>query len=303
MIREWLHGRGTEAPKAGRRRLSTAVVPIVLAALLCYAVCPASDRSAGAADRYSFGVVPQFEERKLYSIWKPIIDELHRRTGIDFTLVATLKMHDFEKEFMRGGFDFVYINPFHILKSKDTARYLPLARDKAPLRGILVVRKGSNLQKASELNGKVVAFPSPNSVGASLLLRADLARIHRVTVKPLYVKSHSSVYLHVAKGLAAAGGGVEKTLQEQPPAVRDALRVIYVTRDMPSHPVAAHPRVPKEEREKVRQALLEMGNTPEGRALLSKVPIQQIVDTSRENYEEMSGWGLDPYWDADWVED
>ncbi len=303
MIRDWPHGKGTEAPMARCRRLSAVMVRIVLAALLCYAVCPASDRNAVAAEKYTFGVVPQFEQRKLYSIWKPIIDELHRRTGIEFTLLTTLKMHDFEKESMRGGFDFVYINPFHILKSKGTAGYLPLARDKAPLRGILVVRRDSPLLKASELNGKVVAFSSPNAVGGSLLLRADLQRIHRVTVKPLYVKSHSSVYLHVVKGLAAAGGGVEKTLQEQPPAVRDALRVIYTTRDMPSHTVAAHPRVPKEQREKVRQALLEMGTTPEGRALLSKVPIKQIVDTSRENYEEMSGWGLDSYWDADWSED
>jgi phosphonate transport system substrate-binding protein len=261
------------------------------------------DPDAAAAARYTFGVVPQFEQRKLYSIWKPIIDELQRRTGLDFTLVTTLKIQDFEKEFSRGGFDFVYMNPYYVLKARETGGYLPLLRDKPVLRGILVVPKDSGLVKVQDLDGKVVAFPSPNAVGASLLMRADLERIHHVSVKPLYVKTHSSVYLHVVTGLAAAGGGVEKTLQEQERPVRDSLRVIYTTRSIPSHPIAAHSRVPKEHREKVRQALLEMGTTPEGRDLLSKVPIKQLVSSSLDDYREMFGWGLDAYWDAGWSGD
>ena len=96
---------------------------------------------------------------------------------------------------------------------------------------------------------------------------------------------------------------MEKTLQEQEPMVREALRIIYTTRSMPSHPVAVHPRVPKKDREKVRQALLEMGNTPEGRELLSKVPIKQIIATSLDDYKEMFRWGLESYWDATWRED
>jgi len=59
-----------------------------------------------------------------------------------------------------------------------------------------------------------------------------------------------------------------------------------------------HRRVPKENREKVRHALLEMGNTPEGGELLSKVPIKRIIATSPDDYKELFGWGLESYWDA-----
>ena len=31
-----------------------------------------------------------------------------------------------------------------------------------------------------DLNGKTVAFPSPNALGASLLMRADLERLHKI---------------------------------------------------------------------------------------------------------------------------
>ncbi len=64
---------------------------------------------------YTFGVVPQFEQRKLYAVWKPVIDALERRTGLVFNLVTTLKIQDFEKEFLNGNFDFVYMNPYFMI--------------------------------------------------------------------------------------------------------------------------------------------------------------------------------------------
>ncbi len=71
---------------------------------------------------------------------------------------------------------------------------------------------------------------------------------------------------------------------------------------MPSHPLAAHPRVPQERRGKVRQALLDMGNTQAGRDLLSKVPVKQIISASIDDYRIMLGWGLEDYWDPFWKE-
>jgi phosphonate transport system substrate-binding protein len=276
---------------------------VALFTVLALAFAWGADVRAAGSERYAFGVTPQFEQRKLHAIWAPIIRELEQRTGLSFELVTTLNIKDFEKEVAAGNFDFVYTNPYHILMESKNQRYIPLVRDKAPLRGILVVRKDSAVQKPSELAGKVVAFPSPNAIAASLLMRADLERIHHTTVTPLYVKTHSSVYLHVAKGLADAGGGVEKTLQEQEPAIRDLLRIIYTTRPMMSHPVAAHPRVPKRDREKVRAALLKLAETGAGKELLAKVPVKQLVPASIHDYESMLTWGLEAYWDAAWKEE
>jgi phosphonate transport system substrate-binding protein len=171
------------------------------------------------------------------------------------------------------------------------------------LHGILVVRRDAPIRSLKELEGKEVAFPSPNALGASLLMRTDLERMHHVKVKPLYVKTHSSVYLHVVKGLTAAGGGVEKSLSEQDPAIRNALRVIYTTRDVASHPVAAHERVRPADREKVRQAFLAMNATTNGKALLARVPVQQLMPVSLADYEKMRGWGLDAYWVDPWKEE
>ncbi len=248
---------------------------------------------AGAADSYLFGVVPQFGQRKLYATWKPIVEELGKRTGLRFELVATLSVPEYDRRYGKGAFDFAYVNPYLIVHDEGRQGYLPLVRDGVPLRGIVVVGADSPLRGPADLEGKTVAFPSPNAVGASVLVRMDLARLFRVTIKPLYVKTHSSVYLHVATGQADAGGGVQKTLQEQDAALRSALKVIYTTREFPSHPVAAHPRVPAAHREAVRRALLEMSATPAGRELFARIPMARPVAASVADYAPMQGWGME----------
>ena len=284
------------------KRIGSALLLLALTAGGAIAGTPAIP-SKDAPRPFIFGVVPQFEPRRLHDAWQPILAELEERSGRRLEFTTTLTIPDFEKELAAGHYDFVYANPFQILSEIGRQQYEPLVRDAAPLRGILVVRKDSPLREPADLAGKVVAMPSPNALGASLLIRADLERIHHATVKPLYVKTHGSVYLHVAKGLADAGGGVEKTLQEQDAAVRDLLQVIYTTRSMPSHPVATHPRVPQADREAVRRAFLELAGTAQGMELLARVPMKQVTSTSMADYRELLQWGLRAYWESGREED
>lgn len=253
-------------------------------------------RMAHGAESYTFAVVPQFEQRKLFSIWKPIVDELSKRTGLNITLSTALSIPAFEQGLEKGHYDFVYSNPYHILKAFDTQGYLPLVRDAAPLRGILVVRKDSPLRHPGDMDGKELAIPSPNALGASLLLRSDLENLYKARVKMVNVKTHSAVYMNVLTGVVEAGGGVEKTLQEQGPSVQDGLRVLYTTREMPSHPIAAHPRVARQVREQVRKALLDLAASPEGAAMVDNIPMKKMQATSIADYKVMKSWGLERYW-------
>jgi len=247
---------------------------------------------------YTVYVVPQFEQRKLYAVWSPIVEDLKRRTGLNFKLITTLNVDDFHKAHAWGEFDFVYVSSYTLTRFHDTQGYIPLVADAAPISGIVVVRKDSPIKSVADLDGKIVAFPSPYSIAASLLVRSDFDQIHHVQITPLNASTHSSVYLHVAKGLAAAGGGANKTLQEQSEPIREQLRVIYTTRSFPSHPIAAHPRVPREVRDKVRDAILAMAGTREGQEMLAKVPMTRPIPVTYADYSIMQGWNLDKYWPA-----
>lgn len=78
------------------------------------------------AESYTFGVVPQYEQRQLFAIWKPLLDELEMRTGLSFSMVGVPTIPAFEKEFLKGSYDFVYMNPYHLLKANKSQGYAPL---------------------------------------------------------------------------------------------------------------------------------------------------------------------------------
>ncbi len=250
---------------------------------------------ATATESYSFSVVPQFERRMLFSIWQPIVDQLEKRTGLHLHLVTSLSVSDYESDVQKGQYDFIYLNPYMMPVVTETPGYIPLVRDARPIHGILVVRKDSPLQKVSDLQGKTLAVPSMTALGASLLLRAELDRQFGVQPKVIIAKTHSSVFLHVINGFADAGGSVQKTLGEQDARIQGALRVLHRTVAVPSHPLAAHRRVPVEVREKLRQAFIDLASSEEGRALLEKVPMQSPVAAQIGDYDVLKSLKLENY--------
>jgi phosphonate transport system substrate-binding protein len=263
-------------------------------------IAPLFNNPVSAAETtYNFGVVPQFEPRKLADIWVPILKELEVRTGLKFKMAGSPKIPDFEVSFLGGEFDFAYMNPYHAMLAGEKQGYVPLVRDGGrELFGILVVPKDSPIQDVKQLDGHKVAFPAPNALGASLLMRADLESLHGVKVRPIYVQTHSSVYLNVILNKAAAGGGVASTLKRQKQERQDRLRILYKTRTMAPHPVTAHPRVPEEHMKAVQQALLDMAQTEKGQALLEKIPMKKAIPASLEDYRILKEWGLEGFYEG-----
>lgn len=253
--------------------------------------------SAFAETTYKFGVVPQFEPRRLSAIWTPILVELEKRTGFKLEMVGAANIPEFEKEFENGRFDFAYMNPYHATVAMRLQKYEPLVRDgERKLFGILVAAKDGSIETIADLAGKTVAFPAPNALGASLMIRADLERQHKINISPMWAQTHDSAYLNVAIGRAAAAGGVMGTYSRQPKEVQDKLKIIYETQRISPHPVMAHPRVPEHDREKLRQAFLDIGTTPQGAALLAKIPIKGVVPAKAEDYQEITDLGLEHYY-------
>ena len=207
---------------------------------------------ANAETIYSFAIVPQFEPVKLAAIWMPILKELEKRTGLQFKMVGPSRIPEFETEFELGRYDFAYMNPYHVLMANDTQHYQPIVRDGSrKLFGIVVTANVSPINDLNDLQGKTIAFPAPNSLGASLMVRADLARNH-VDFQTMWAQTHTSAYLNAALGVVDAAGGVMSTLQQESQSLRDKLKIIYETQRISPHPVVAHPRVDPADREKVR---------------------------------------------------
>ena len=272
---------------------------VVMKKLILILCCWLPINSVIAAE-YNFGVVPQFEARKLYAIWKPILKVLEQKTGHTFKMRGTESIPQFEKEFTKGSYDFAYMNPWHSMIAFEKQGYLPLIKDSVrKLKGVLVVRKDSGINDILQLEGKAVAFPAPNALGASLLMRAELKTHHGISIEPVYVGTHSSVYLNVALKRAAAGGGVLRTFKNQRADIKNMLTIIYNTQSISPHPISAHPRVPNDVIMQVKQAFLAMKNDPAQQALLAKIPMEQPISASVKDYEPLKALGLDEFYVTD----
>jgi phosphonate transport system substrate-binding protein len=69
------------------------------------------------------------------------------------------------------------------------------------------------------------------------------------------------------------------------PAVRDQLRVLWTAPPLPSFLFAAHPRVPEGVTRRVAEAMIRMGQDPEGRELLKAVNFKGIVPARDADYD------------------
>ncbi|ARJ64784.1 phosphate ABC transporter [Magnetospirillum sp. ME-1] len=267
--------------------------------LLVCGVLVAGFPVAGAAEpeTYTLAVVPQFDLRRIEAVWRPIIDHLQSATGARFTLVTETTIPVFEKGLHAGTYDFAYMNPYHYVVAHGRQGYGALVRDvEGKLSGIIVVRKDSGLTDARMLDGRKVAFPAPNAMGAALIPRAEFSRKLGIKVTELYVKSHDSAYLNVLLGQADAAGGIRATFEQQKPEVRGGLTVIYETERYTPHPLAVHPRVSAELAAKVQQAMIALGKTSKGDALLEGIPIKAIGTASDSDYDTLRNLGLEAFY-------
>ena len=224
---------------------------------------------------YTFDVVPQFPAAKIYTTWSPLLQRIGQDAGLCFELRVSASIPEFEQRFLKGESDFTFLNPYHAVLAYQKKKYQPLLADTQDLlTGILVVRSDNPIKNLNDLKGKNVAFPAPNSFAASLLIRAELAK-QKIDINPVFVKTHSNVYRSVINKDALAGGGVNNTLDNEAPEVRQQMRVLYETPAYTPHPIATHPSVTSKVRERFLKAMVKLSQDEEGQKLLDGINLNK----------------------------
>lgn len=256
--------------------ISNTLLRFVYVYVLCigtsYSACLGAQVSTKV---YTFDVVPQFPAAKIYTTWSPLLQRIGQDAGLCFELRVSASIPEFEQRFLKGESDFTFLNPYHAVLAYQKKKYQPLLADTQDLlTGILVVRSDNPIKNLNDLKGKNVSFPAPNSFAASLLIRAELAK-QKIDVNPVFVKTHSNVYRSVINKDALAGGGVNNTLDNEAPEVRQQLRVLYETPAYTPHPIATHPSVTSEVRERFLKAMVKLSQNEEGQKLLDGINLNK----------------------------
>ena len=274
---------------------------MLFAVLLVFAgafACPAA--VAQQKHEYTFAIVPQLTPLETSRRWTPVLDTISRISGISLRLVHYRSIPIFESRLAEGAPDFAYMNPYHELQAHRQQGYIPLLRDgKKQLQGILVVRADNPARSPLDLDNTEMAFPAPNAFGASLYMRALLQRDFGIHFKSKFVHTHANVYRNVIFKTVTAGGGIWRTFRSENNNIRKLLRIIYTTPGVPAHPICAHPRVPKEVREKIVAAVLTMSKDAAMASKLKTIGMPEPVEADFDrDYAPLKELNLDKFLDS-----
>jgi phosphonate transport system substrate-binding protein len=249
------------------------------------------------AATYTVARAPQQSKEVTLRSWGPFVEYLNNNTEHEFKLLVFESREKFELGLANAKFDFAFGNPGYAVIARHMHGYTPLLRSsQKQLKGIIVARKDSLFNSVADMEGARIAFPDPTAFAASLYIRFNLTKQRKLNFKEVYVGSHDNVYRNVLVSSDLAGGGVRRTLEREPEGLKKQLKIIYETPGIAPHPLIAHKRVPKEVRQSVIHAVLELQNSDSGKALLHKAKLRKpvIVDYEKD-YAPIESLALEMY--------
>lgn len=231
--------------------------------------------AAGAGRTYTLAVIPSLPPVALHKAWTPLVRELSREAGLELELKLYGTFPEFLADCEAGGPDFLYISPNLYFLVHEKQKYLPLVRSSVGISGLVFVRKDSPCQKVRDLQGRTIAFVGPKNV-CSVITRYALATGEGNLD---YNASFSGSTINVAKsvllGRADAGAILDAKQAGAFVETHPDLRILLRTPKIAPHPLVAHPRVPRADREAVTRAVFALAATGPGRTLLEGVGLGQ----------------------------
>jgi ABC-type phosphate/phosphonate transport system, periplasmic component len=226
---------------------------------------------------YHFAVHPLHNPQKLSEAYQPLIDYLNRQlTDCKLELEASRDYQVYEQKFRTRSPEFLLPNPWHTLQAEKIGYHvIAMAGDAEDFKGIFIVRRDSDIQIPADLKGKVVSYPSPTALAAAIMPQYFLYQqgidINH-DIQNVYVGSQESSIMNVYLGKSAAGATWPppwRLFQQDHPNEASQLKIIWQTSSLINNSVMVRDDVPDTIRDKIRTLLVELGQSGEGKAILS----------------------------------
>ena len=226
--------------------------------------------------------------------WTTVINYLAKQAGVSLKFEPSSSQLDFELKLARGYYDLAYVTPLQFNAFRDFPGYQAQIKRKAqPLRGIIFVKKSSNITTFSALRDATIAFPGPLNFAASVIPRESLKRLNfNITSK--FLANSDQVYANVANKKYIAGAGTEESLKAQQPEIRNTLKIIWNSPGFSPHALIAHPRVPFFSLIKLKKAMVGMIKDQEGKEFLKHIFVNNGFEVAKDSdWNEIKNIDLD----------
>ena len=240
---------------------------LLRAATIVVAAIAMPSTGAAAERAFSFYVLTQRTITLTAQYWNPILTYVGGKSGVPLELKLAKTAAEGNAVAEAGRYDFQYTNHF-FTPERDRLGWRVIARPAGPgIRSQIIVPVGSPIRSLQDLNGKDVAFVTPDGFTGYWLPYDALLRA-KVNVKVVFTGNQeaSSAQLRINK--VAAAGVNSSVMQRYGRREGFEYRVLWTSEVYQDLCIMANPKMPADKVAAVRAALINMAGDPAGLKVL-----------------------------------
>ena len=243
--------------------------------------------SVASNNEMVFGVLTEGKPAYFKDYWEKLVEQVALESGQRIRIETAASADEFEEKLSNGTFDFVLLNAHLYTQAHDALGYQAFAKEKGQKdKGVIVVHQDSDIKNLAQLKRKTLAISDPRRFSSTVYTQAHLNK-EGIPVDLDFMDTDRSVYHAVVHKEAEAGAGVVSTLNSINPNANSKLRVIWSSKQYSSNAFAAHPRVSKDQVDRVQQALLSLNTDSRGKRILGNLKFKGIDSASDKEWNDV----------------
>ncbi len=264
------------------RALYVAVLAAIVLGLLLAACGPKQAPLGSEKNPIVMSFVPSGEVERIATSAEELGKLLEKETGYKFKTNVATSYAAVVEAMGTGKAHIGWLNTLSYLlahKKYGVEVILVTVRYGQPFyKGQIIVRKDSGIKDIKDLKGKTACWVDALSTSGylmpRLLLKANGIDPEKDLGNQVEVGSHDNVVLSVYRGDCDFGAtyvDARRTVAKNTPEVMDEVEVIATTPEIPNDNVSVIKDMPKEVRDKVKDALLKIAESEEGKKALDEL--------------------------------
>jgi len=255
-------------------RIKSACVAFYCSLILVFPVLAATDENRNCQEYgpLVFGILPFISAEQLVFRFTPLVNYLSENLQVPVRLETAPDFIAFARRtHEESHYDILFTAPHFYTRANQKAGYRLIASVDSPeMWAVIVVPKQSEIHTLQDLEGKRLATVPPLGL-ATLLVRKTLFEAGidpDVDLDMVVTPTHDASLLSSYHGVTDASALMQPPFEAASKKVQDSMRLIARTESTPHIPISVAPWLGEACAAEIAELLINMGSTPEGKAVL-----------------------------------
>jgi ABC-type phosphate/phosphonate transport system substrate-binding protein len=238
------------------------------------------------------GVTYQATPKEIREKFEPLAEVIGKALHRNVRIVLVPAYDDVRAGLAKQEYDIAFIHPAHVAMAEIKAgRYRSIAWTSGytDYTVSLLAKADEPVKDLSDLKGRKVVTPDPDSITA-VMVRSMLrtGNVRADDLKLLTTRYQDAVPFYLDNGFANVGATAANAVVKQ--WTDKGGKVVMRSRGVPIKQVIASSRLPSEERERIHEVLVGLGQSDAGRRALTASGYKAFVSADADLEEKTIAW-------------